>query len=611
MLFCEKNNNLGEKETDMAALNVNDKIAIVRELMEQRNIDALVVMTEDPHGSEYPAKYWKFREFLTGFNGSAGTLVITEKHACLWTDSRYYIQATKQLRNTCIELFKYGLPNIPDYVTYLTDVLPSGSTVGVDGFTISFEQCRNMKKKLNDFGIKIDYKVDIIDDVFAPRDALPNDEVIEVDPTIAGLTRMQKVDLLREQMRQNNVTHYIATALDDIAWISNLRGNDIEYNPVFYAYMIISQDDVNLYIDPHKITAAISHRLKEDGFKLSLYDHFEKNLSSISANSHVFFDPSTANTRIVQSLPKSVQRIEGKSYIELMKSQKSFDEISHMYSSLVRDGIALVRFLHWLDENVGKQRITEIDAAQKLIDLRSEHSLYISESFEPISAYGSNSAIVHYSPSMEGCADLNPEGFLLFDTGAQYADGTTDITRTIPLGPISEEAKKDYTLVLKGHISLATAVFPEGTRGVQLDTLARQALWQAGEDYGHGTGHGVGYCLNVHEGPQRIAKNDNGVALRVGMITSNEPGVYREGKHGIRIENLVVCEPACETEFGKFLKFRTLTLCPIDTRPIVVDMLTDDEKKWLNNYHRMVCATLIEFLEESDKQWLIQATQEV
>lgn len=596
----------------MAAININDKIATVRELMEQRNLDALVVMTEDPHGSEYPAKYWKFREFLTGFNGSAGTLVITAKHACLWTDSRYYIQATKQLRNTCIELFKYGLPNVPDYVTYLTDVLPSESTVGVDGFTISYEKCRNMKKKLAEFGIKIDYKVDIIDEIFAPREPLPNDEVIEVDPTIAGLTRMQKVEQLRETMRKNNVTHYIATALDDIAWISNLRGNDIEYNPVFYAYMIISLDDVNLYIDPHKLTSAVSHRLMEDGFKLSLYDHFEKNLGSIPANSRVFFDPFTANTRIIQAIPKHAQRIEGRSCIELMKSQKSPDEINHIYSSMIRDGVALVKFLHWLEDNVGKQRLTELDVAQKLIDFRSEHNLYMSESFEPISAYGSNAAIVHYSPSLEGCAELKPEGLLLLDTGAQYADGTTDITRTIPLGPVSNEAKKDYTLVLKGHIALANAMFPEGTRGVQLDILARQALWQVGEDYGHGTGHGVGYCLNVHEGPQRIAKTDNGVELRAGMITSNEPGVYREGKHGIRIENLVVCEPACETEFGKFLKFRTLTLCPIDTRPILVDLLTDSEKKWLNNYHRMVRATLIELLnEESDKQWLIKATDEI
>lgn len=596
----------------MAAINVNEKIAKVRELMEHRNLDALVVLTEDPHGSEYPAKYWKFREFLTGFNGSAGTLVITAKHACLWTDSRYYIQAEKQLRNTNIELFKFGLPNIPDYATYLTDVLPSDSTVGVDGFTIPFEACRNLKKKLSDFGIKIDYRVDIIDEIFAPREQLPTDEVIEVDPSIAGLTRTQKIDNLRQLMNKNNITHYIVTALDDVAWICNLRGNDVEYNPVFYAYMVISQDDVNLYIDPHKITAAISHRLNEDGFKLSLYDHLEKNLGNLPAGTRVFFDPNTTNTRIVQALPKYVQRIEGKSYIELMKSQKSPDEINHIYASMIRDGVALVKFTNWLENTVGKERLTEIDVANKLRDYRSQNNLFISESFEAISAYGSNAAIVHYAPSMEGCAELKPEGLLLLDTGAQYADGTTDITRTIALGPVSEQAKKDYTLVLKGHIALATAIFPEGTRGVQLDILARQALWQAGEDYGHGTGHGVGYCLNVHEGPQRIAKNDNGVALRAGMVTSNEPGVYREGKHGIRIENLVACEPAFETEFGKFLKFRTITLCPIDTRPIKVDLLTENEKAWLNNYHSMVKATLIDLLDdESDKQWLIKATQEI
>lgn len=593
-------------------MSVNEKIIKMREHMAQCGVDAMIVLTEDPHGSEYPANYWKFREFLSGFNGSAGTLVITHNHAGLWVDSRYYIQAEKQLRNTSIELFKSGLPHVPDYVTYLTNVMASGTTVGVDGFTLPVDVFKLMKKKLSDFGIKLNHKVDIIDEVFAPRESLPLDEVIEMDPSIAGLNRRQKVALLRQEMLKNNISHYLVTALDDVAWLTNLRGNDVEYNPVFYAYMLVTPTEEHLYIDPHKLSSIISKRLDEDGLKLSLYDHFEKNMSNLPVDARVFYDPKTTNTRVALSLPKNIFRVEDTSYITFLKGKKSPDEINHMYASHVRDGVALVRFLHWLDNIVGKQRLTELDVAAKLLEYRKNNDLFISESFEPIAAYGTNGAIVHYSPSIESNAEIEPEGLLLLDTGAQYADGTTDITRTIALGPLTHESMRDYTLVLKGHIALATAVFPSGTRGVQLDILARRPMWQAGIDYGHGTGHGVGFCLNVHEGPQRISKVDNGVALEEGMITSNEPGIYREGKHGVRIENLVVCEQADKTEFGEFLKFRTITLCPIDTRPIIKDMLTSEEVKWLNNYHSMVRATLHDLLnDEQERMWLDNATKAI
>ncbi len=596
----------------MTANSINERIARVREIMGQIGINAFVVMSDDPHGSEYPANHWKFREFLSGFNGSAGTLVITTHHACLWTDSRYFIQAEKQIRGTQIELFKSGNPNVPDYITYLTDVVPSGGIVGFDGFTIPYNTCREIRKKLAEFGIGINYKVSIIDDIFAPREALPQDDIIEVDPSISGETRLEKVERLRALMLKNNITHYLATALDDIAWLTNLRGNDIEYNPVFYAYMIITPTEEHLYVDPHKLTAIVSKRLMEDGIKLSLYDHFEKNLGNLPEDARVFFDPATINTRMAVALPKNVIRIEGNSLIGLMKSQKTSEEINHMYASHVRDGIALVRFHRWLEEAVGKKRLTELDVAEKLKEFRQQNEQFMSESFESISAYGSNAAIVHYSPSIESNAEIKPEGLLLLDTGAQYADGTTDITRTIALGPVTDEARKDYTLVLKGHIALAKARFPEGTRGVQLDILARMAMWNEGLDYGHGTGHGVGFCLNVHEGPQRISKSDNGAEIRIGMITSNEPGLYREGKHGIRIENLVVCEPDIKTPFGNFLRFRTITLCPIDTKPIIVEMLTESERKWINNYHLMVRATLVDLLtDEADKKWLIKATEEI
>lgn len=593
-------------------MNVNEKIIKVREMMSERGVDALLVLTEDPHGSEYPANYWKFREFMSGFNGSAGTMLVTKNHACLWVDSRYYIQAEKQIRDTSIELFKMGLPNVPDYATYITDVMASEATLGVDGRTLPYEVYKSLNKQLSHFGIKINYKIDIVDDFFAPRESLPQDEVMEMDPLVAGMTRIEKIERVRERMLKENISHYVVTSLDDVAWLTNLRGMDVEYNPVFYAYMIITPDNIQLFIDPHKLQNGIYKRLNEEGFVVSPYEHFEDAIGAIGNEARVFYDPMSTNVRVVSALRKDTVKVEGKSYITAMKSVKSKTEIEHIKESHVRDGVALVKFYRWLDEHIGKERITELDVANKLIEFRKESSLYMGESFEPIASYGSNGAIVHYSPSIEGNAELEPEGFLLFDTGAQYTDGTTDITRTFALGAVTEEAMIDYTLVLKGHIALATAKFPAGSRGVNIDTLARMHMWQYGINYGHGTGHGIGYCLNVHEGPQRIAQNDNGAELKEGMVTSNEPGIYREGKHGVRIENVTVCRKEMTTEFGDFLGFETITMCPIDTRPIMIEMLTESERKWLNDYHEKVRGTLRCLLDdEQDKRWLEKATQAI
>lgn len=593
-------------------MNVNEKIIKVREMMSQRGVDALLILTEDPHGSEYPANYWKFREFMSGFNGSAGTMLVTKNHACLWVDSRYYIQAEKQIRDTSIELFKMGMPNVPDYATYITDVMASDATLGVDGATLPYETYKSLYKQLSHFGIKINYKIDIVDDFYAPREALPQDEVIEMDPLVAGLSRVEKIEKVRERMLKENISHYVVTSLDDVAWLTNLRGMDVEYNPVFYAFMIITADKVHLYINPHKLQAGLHKRLDEEGFVVSPYEHFEDALGNIGNEARVFCDPKSTNVRVVSAIRKDAVKIEGQSYIAQMKSAKSRVEIEHIKESHVRDGVALVKFYRWLDENIGKERITELDVANKLIEYRKESALYMGESFEPIASYGSNGAIVHYSPSLESNAELKPEGFLLFDTGAQYTDGTTDITRTFALGPVTEEAMIDYTLVLKGHIALATAKFPAGSRGVNIDTLARMHMWQYGINYGHGTGHGIGYCLNVHEGPQRLAQTDNGAQIVEGMITSNEPGIYREGKHGVRIENVTVCNKEMTTEFGDFLGFETITMCPIDTRPIMLNMLTEGERKWLNDYHEKVRGTLRCLLDdEQDKRWLEKATQAI
>lgn len=590
---------------------VNERIMRVRDLMEKRGLDAFLVLTEDPHGSEYPANHWKFREYLSGFNGSAGVLLITKQHVGLWTDSRYYLQAEKQLRASSIELFKQGTPGVPDYVSYLTYILPSGSVVGVDGFTLSYGKYKEMRRELDAFDIRINYKVDFHEDVFAPRESLPLNEVTEMLPDVAGLTRIEKVAKVREEMIKNNVTHYIVSALDDIAWLTNLRGTDVDYNPVFYAYMIITHEEEHLYINPHKLTSTISKRLAEDGIKVSLYDHFEKNLGNLSDGSIVYYDKQRASVRNIYALPDNVKKIGGESLISKLKGCKSATELKHIDLVHERDGVAMVRFLYWLERAMElNTRLTEMDIAEELLSFRRDQEYFMGESFGTISAYGSNAAIVHYTPTIETNKLIENRGFLLLDSGGQYVDGTTDLTRTISLGELTEMEKRDYTLVLKGHIALATQQFPEGTRGVHLDTIARMSMWQEGLDYGHGTGHGVGYFLSVHEGPQKIAKIDNGNAIEEGMLTSNEPGLYRADKYGIRIENLTVCEKSVETEFGSFLRFKTVTLCPIDTKPIVVEMLTDKELQWLNDYHKMVRERLTPYLNiyPDELKWLENAT---
>lgn len=587
-------------------MSVIENLLKVREQMSLHGIDAYIVLSEDPHCSEYPANHWKFREYLSGFNGSAGTLVITRDHVGLWTDSRYYLQAEKQLRDTGIELFRQGTENVPDFISYLTYVLPSGSVVGVDGLTLSKKMYDEIVATFTNFGLKINFRISIIDELFACREPMPINEISEVPLSHAGISRRDKFDIVMDIMNKKNVTHYIINALDDVAWLLNMRGSDVDYNPVFYSYMIVSSDGENIFIDPHKLTSEISRHLDDDGIKVSLYEHFELNLSNIPSGSRVYYDPSMANVSSIYALPDNVVKIEGPSIISQLKSCKNNVEIDGMCSSQLRDGVAMVKFLSWLDNNVGRSRITEMSAADKLLSFRKEFEQFLSESFETISAYNSNGAIVHYVPTIESNLELERSGLLLVDSGAQYVDGTTDITRTISLGNVSEKAKLDYTLVLKGHIQLTSAIFPRGTRGVQLDVFARMPMWRYFSDYGHGTGHGVGCNLSVHEGPQAIRKTDNGVAIDLNMITSNEPGLYRENEYGIRTENLMLAVK-CD-EDSSFMKFETITICPIDTRPIIVSMLTDEELNWINNYHKYVYQSLSSLLDESTKKWLQKAT---
>lgn len=593
-------------------MNVAENIIKVRELMTLNELDAFVVLTEDPHCSEYPANHWKFREYLTGFNGSAGVLVITKQHVGLWVDSRYYIQAEKQMRGSMIEIFKEGMPNVPNYMDYLTYVLPSGSVVGIDGFTLSFNNYQRMKKVFAPFDIDINYKVNIIDELFAGREPLPLNEVEEMNPAYQTLSRKDKLELVRAEMLEKNISHYIVSALDDIAWLTNLRGSDVECNPVFYAYMIITPETAMLYADPHKFTSIVSHRLLEDGITVSMYYHFEPALQALPSGTRAYCDPARANVRNVLAMSRAT-RIMGRSIIGDLKARKDAMEMHHIREAHKYDGVAMVRFLRWLDGQMkAKAAITELDVVAKLHDLRAEHPLFMGDSFHTIAAYGANGAIVHYTPNIETNAKLKPKGMLLLDSGAQYANGTTDITRTIALGKLTDEERADYTMVLKAMISLAMICFPKGARGVHLDSIARQHLWANGADYGHGTGHGVGYCLNVHEGPQRIGKDDNGVEMEEGMLTSNEPGIYREGKHGVRIENLQECCRWQRTDMGTFLKFSVVTICPIDTRPIQAWKLSNTELDWLDDYHEMVFNELSPMLSDpEDVEWLRDATKPV
>ncbi len=590
-------------------MNTTNNIIRLREQMALDGIDAFIIYTADPHNSEYPADHWKFREYISGFNGSAGTLVVTKNHAGLWTDSRYFIQADKQLRGTPIELHRMGIPGVPDYISYLTYLLPSGSVVGVDGRTMTESECRDMTRTLWNFGITINMNLDYANVLFAGRPELPVDAIWQMPKEHEGRSRADKLAEVRRSMKKSGATHYIVSALDDVAWLTNLRCSDVEFNPVFYAYMIVTDNDAHIYVDPHKLTADVSAALEHDGIITHLYEHFERDLAAIPTSSHVMFDPDQLNAYSASAIPSEVTRLEERSIATRLKSIKCHAEIANMEKAHARDGAALVRFARWMKEHVGHERLTELDLSAALTAERAKDKLYISDSFGTIMAYGENGAIVHYEPTIESNTEVQPHGLLLIDSGGQYIDGTTDITRTFALGPLTDKERLHYTLTLKGTIALAMAIFPAGTRGVQLDTFARQAMWRYGVDYGHGTGHGVGYCLNVHEGPQNISKKLIDETIQQGMITSDEPGIYKEGSHGVRIENLTVCVEAKRTDFGSFLGFKTITMFPIDKAPIMADLLTTQELKWLNDYHQTVLRTLEPLLTGADLDWLREACQ--
>lgn len=592
-------------------MSIAERVFLMRSKMLSLGIDAYIIPGSDPHMSEYTASHWKKREFISGFTGSAGTVVIMREEAGLWTDSRYYIQAEEELSGSGIELFKTGEPDTPDYADWIAERLNPGSTLAFEGEVFSVDDARKLSKKFKHYGISIDPHQTLLDNIWEGRPPIPENQIIIHDPKYAGLTRLEKIEKIRKQMRRYDASHYIVTALDEIAWTMNLRGNDVAYNPVFHAYLIISLDAVYLFIDTHKITATIGKELAKDDISIHLYSDIFTWIKEMPIESGILFDSSTTNAQIYSLIPKEVIKIEKDSIVRDLKGIKNSIEQDGFRRAMIKDGVAMVKFLHWLEKMVPQGGVTELSAAKQLKKFRAENDTFMGESFATISAFNEHGAICHYSVSEESSIELTPDNFYLVDSGGQYLEGTTDITRTIHLGTPTTQQKIDFTMVLKGNISLDSACFPVGTRGVHLDILARKALWSKGLNYGHGTGHGVGCFLNVHEGPQAIRSNDNGVAFTEGMITSNEPALYREGEYGIRTENLILTVKADSTAFGEFLKFETLTLCPIDLNAIDKSLLNYEEINWMNQYHKQVFDKLSPQLNSELKEWLKEKTQSV
>lgn len=589
---------------------IRKRLEALRAWMQAEKADAFIIPSTDPHISEYVAPHWQSREWISGFTGSAGTVVVTRDKAGLWTDSRYFLQAAQQLEDTGIDLYKEMLPETPGISEFLCRELEAGNTVGIDGYVFSMLDARQLRKELANKQIELKNMADPMDSIWTDRPALPQAPACIYGTQYAGRTCREKLEDIRLEMKQAGAQALLLPALDEIAWTLNLRGSDVHCNPVVVSYLLIDEEEAHYFIELQKLTPEVKAYLEDNRVTCHAYTDLLPYLRQLKAST-LLLTPGKTNQAVSEAVPESCRIVEGASPVALLKAVRNEQEIAGLRKAMQRDGVALVKFLKWLEEAVPGGQETEISVDRKLHELRAAQPLYKGESFDTIAGYGAHAAIVHYEATPETDVPLQPRGFLLLDSGAQYLDGTTDITRTIALGPLTEEEKTDYTLILKGHIDLAMAVFPEGTRGAQLDVLARMPIWQHRMNFLHGTGHGVGHFLNVHEGPQSIRMNENPVALRAGMLTSNEPGVYKAGSHGIRTENLVLTVPAGEGMFGRYLKFETVTLCPICTKGIVRELLTQEEADWLNQYHRTVYEKLSPDLDEDERYWLKKACEKI
>lgn len=589
---------------------INSRVHQLRMWLKPKDMQAFIIPSTDPHLSEYPASHWKSREWISGFNGSAGTVVVTMNKAGLWTDSRYFLQAAGQLEGTDITLYKEMLPETPGIPDFLATQLKPGETVGLDGKMFSVAQVEQIKAELEKHSIEVRLCPDPMDEIWKDRPAMPGAPAFIYDIKYAGTGCTEKITAIRKELKRQGVSSVMLSALDEIAWTLNLRGNDVHCNPVVVSYLLITEKEAVYFISPEKVTPEVKDYLNQNQITLCDYKDAETYLSTL-AYPDILINPAKTNYSVYAAINPSCKVIRGEAPVALLKALRNEQEIAGIHEAMRKDGVALVKFLKWLEEAAPTGKETEMSIDRKLHTLRAEQDLYMGESFDTIAGYKEHGAIVHYSATPESDATLQPKGFLLLDSGAQYLDGTTDITRTIALGELTEEEKTDYTLILKGHIALAMAVFPEGTRGAQLDVLARMPLWNRRMNFLHGTGHGVGHFLSVHEGPQSIRMNENPVVLQPGMVTSNEPGIYKAGSHGIRTENLILVRKAGEGLFGNYLEFETITLCPICTKGIIKEMLTPEELQWLNDYHKKVYERLSPALDAEERAWLEGATKEI
>ena len=579
------------------------RIANLREAMRKAGVSACIIPGTDPHASEYIAECWKDRVWISGFDGSAGTAVVGLEKAGLWTDSRYFLQGAAQLEGTGMDLMKLGQPETPDIVGWLIATLKPGDNVGVNAQMYSVNAYAALKADLQKAGIDL-VSIDVVSEVWTDRPSMPLTPCFLFDVKYAGQSAADKLTSVRAEMKKQGAASMVLSMLDEIAWLFNIRGNDVNYNPVVISYAVVELTKATLFIAPEKISKATTDSLLKEGVAVAPYSSVSDSIAALPTSDKIMFDGSKLNQALYEAFPVGCGTCNTLSPVAKLKSIKNQVEIEGYRRAMVKDGVALTRFFKWLEENVYTGELTELTVDERLTEFRAEQESFMGPSFNSIASYAAHGAIVHYSATEESAATLLPEGLFLLDSGGQYLDGTTDTTRTVSLGKVTEQQRIDFSLVLKGNIALSKAVFPVNTRGSQLDILARKAMWESGINYGHGTGHGVGHFLNVHEGPQSIRAEENPVVLEIGMCMSNEPAMYRTGEYGIRTENMLVVVPAFETEYGRFLKFETITLCYIDRELFDVDVLDSSDLQWIDDYHHWVFNSLSPYLNKEEKEWL-------
>lgn len=589
-------------------MNINQRLEDLRKLMADRKIEAYIIPTSDPHQSEYLADYYKDRQFISGFTGSAGTAVVTNNQAKVWTDSRYFLQAEKELSTSEFELMKMGVEGYPSIEEFLDENVSEFGKIAFNGKVFSVKEYKKLSESMTSRTLVSD--IDYISDLWQDRPALGKEKIWVLDEEMSGESTASKLARIREHMANNGYDYYFIGAIEDICWLLNIRGKDVAYNPVVLSYMLISQNEAHLCIERDKLDGKANDYLSENNIKTHSYDYIFTLLKEIPGKNRIFLDPERTNVAIYDSINSNVKVSMGRNITTDFKAIKNEKEIENTKKAYIIDGVSLIKFFNWLETGASTGTLNEYVAGKKLHELRSENESFIEESFESIIGYKDNAAIVHYSAANVGSKTIGTEGMILIDSGAHYDEGTTDITRTLALGSLNEEEKIDYTLVLKSHIALFLAKFKNKTSGQRLDAIAKYPLWKEGKDFFHGTGHGVGYILTVHEGPQRIAQGSD-VEFVENMFTSIEPGLYIKDSHGIRLENQAVAKKAFENEFGTFLEFENLTYLPMDTRPIKVDMLTREEIDWVNEYNRKVEEVLSPYLEGSDLEYLKERCREI